>query len=166
MKEFIKNLAHHTSGEALLERSRWYGPNLVTFLATGEETNGAFSLLKVTLCKGFEPPLHVHTREEESSLILEGEMIYEVGERTIHAKAGDFVHLPKSVPHTFKQVTDVVTLLLLITPAGFEELFKQFSRPALALELPPVPAEKPGPAFFETMTRLNAELGVTMLPNL
>jgi len=123
-------------------------------------------LTKATLRKGFEPPLHVHSREEESSFILEGEIIYEVGEQQIHAKAGDYVHLPRLIPHTFKLVTETVTLLLFITPGGFEDMFMQCSRSASSVELPEISTVAPGKEFFEKINRESEELGVTTLPRL
>lgn len=165
MNNVILNTALHISAAQLLERSYWYGPNLATILTHASETAGAFSLVKNVLRKGFEPPLHIHSREDESNYILEGEIIYTVGEDTIYAKAGDYVYLPKGVPHTFKLVTDTASTLLLITPGGFEEMFIACSRPALAMELPPL-TQKPPAAFFEKLAQVNEALGVTILPNL
>jgi|GEM_PF-3686417 len=42
-------------------RSRHYLGGLWTFLATGEETGGKFSLIEVMARKGLEPPRHMHT---------------------------------------------------------------------------------------------------------
>ena len=155
----------HTGLNNQLERSRWYGPNLLTFLTTADENNGAFTLIRCVLKKGFEPPLHIHSREDESYVIIDGEIDYQVGDQTIRALAGDYVHLPRMVPHTFRLITETVTLLLIITPGGFEKMFLEFSRPASSMSLPPVSGEKPGGDFFERMNRLNEELGVTVLPN-
>lgn len=160
------NTPLHISSEQMLNRSRWFGPNLVTILAKSTETNGSFSLIRCVLRKSFEPPLHVHSQEDESSLILDGEICYEAGDQRMHAKPGDYVHLPKNVPHTFKVLTDAAILLMFITPAGFEDMFVRCSRPALSFDLPPVATEPPGADFFETMARVNAELGVTILPDL
>src|SRR5215475_525224 len=116
MNNILSERSLHVSSAQMLERSRWYGPNLLTIIAYASETNGAFSLVKNVIRKGFEPPLHVHTREDESNFILSGEIIYTVGDTTIHAKAGDYVHLPKNVPHTFELVSNTAETLLVITP--------------------------------------------------
>jgi len=42
-------------------RSRHYLGGLWTFLATGEETGGKFSLIEVMARKGLEPLRHMHT---------------------------------------------------------------------------------------------------------
>lgn len=155
----------HIPAEQLLQRSYWYGPNLVTILTSAKETNGAFSLVKTFLRKGFDPPLHLHTREEESSYILEGEILYTIGEERFHAKTGDYVHLPRNVQHTFQLLTGTAQTLLLITPGGFEEMFIACGRPAETMELPPLTG-KPPATFFEKLLRVNIELGVTVFPSL
>ena len=156
----------HISGDQMLERSCWFGPNLVTFLITSVETNGAFALIRTTIRKGFEPPLHIHSREDESSYILDGEILYRAGDLEFIAKAGELVHLPKQVAHTFKPVTDTVTLLLIMTPGGFEEMFRHCSRPATELALPQVTGDRPNTNFLKLMVESNEALGVTLLPNL
>jgi quercetin dioxygenase-like cupin family protein len=156
----------HVTGSQMLERSRYYGPNLFTFLATSEETQGAFSLIKVTLRKGFEPPRHAHSKEEESYFILDGEIIFKPADQRIHAKTGDYAHLPRLIPHGYELVSDTVTMLLIITPGGVERMFIECSRPALSMELPQVPEVAPPKEFFEKINRISAELGVTTFPNI
>ena len=164
MNNILLNRSMHVSSAQTLERSRWYGPNLLTIMAYASETNGALAMVKNVIRKGFEPPLHVHTREDESNYILRGEIIFTVGDETIHAKTGDYVHLPKNVPHTFKLVTNTAETLLVITPGGFEELFVQCSRPAGAVELPPL-GEPLTKEFFDKTKRVGETLGVTILPS-
>lgn len=148
----------------MLERSRYFGPNLLTFLATSEETKGAFSLIKFKLRKGYEPPLHIHTREEESIIILDGEILYQIGDQRFHAKAGDYIHLPRLIPHTFKLGSDTATLLLTITPGGLERMFIECSRPAESMELPVTPVVAPEKEFIEKIKRISTELGVQFFP--
>lgn len=160
------NHPFHIASEQMLERSCWFGPNLVTFLITSAETNGAFALIRTTIRKGFEPPLHIHSREDESSYILDGEVLYQAGDREFHARPGDLIYLPKQVAHTFKPLTNTITLLLLMTPGGFEEMFRQCSRQAKELALPAATGEKPEAAFLKLMKESNEALGVTLLPGL
>lgn len=155
----------HTQVQARLERSWWYGPNLVSVLADGSETGGSFSLLKVRLRRGFDPPLHVHQHEDESSYIIDGEIRYTVDDRQFVAGTGDFVHLPKGIPHRFEVLSETATTLLYITPAGFEQMFFDCGRPALSLELPTLQGP-PDPAFFEKLRTVNERLGVRILPAL
>lgn len=155
----------HLPIEQHLERSYWYGPNLATILVSSEETNGTFSLLKTLLRKGFGPPMHVHEREDESNYILEGEIMYQIGEQTIIGRAGDYIHLPKKIPHTFQLISETASTLLLITPGGFEEMFIACGRKAERLELPPLTGKLPE-GFYEKLARVNEVLGVRIIPAL
>jgi len=152
----------HLPIEQHLERSYWYGPNLATILISAEETNGEFSLLKFQMRKGYGPPLHVHEREDEGNYILEGEIMYQIGEQTIIARAGDYVFLPRNIPHTFNLISETASTLLFITPGGFEEMFIACGRKAERLELPTLTGKLPD-SFFEKQARVNEALGVRIV---
>ncbi|MGH9326310.1 MAG: hypothetical protein ACRD2B_06430 [Terriglobia bacterium] len=49
-------------GRQSLKESVWYTGWLLTFLATGEETQGRFALIEAVTRKGNAPPPHIHTR--------------------------------------------------------------------------------------------------------
>jgi hypothetical protein len=74
--------------------------------------------------------------------VLEGEMTVSVGDRTIKATPGTMVCLPRDVAHSFVIDSDQGRVLILLTPAGLEGWFKEFSVPAPAMTLPP-PVETP-----------------------
>ena len=48
-----------------LENSTWYKGILVSQLAGGSDTGGAFDLVESKMKKGTEPPPHIHDREDE-----------------------------------------------------------------------------------------------------
>jgi len=120
-----------------LDRSVWYSGHLMTFLATAEDTQGKFALIEAVARKGNVPPPHIHHREEETFYVLEGEMTFSVGGQTIKATPGTIVCLPRDVPHSFAIDSEQWRVLILLTPAGLEGLFKEFSVPAPAMTLPP-----------------------------
>lgn len=152
---------HVTRGD--LSRSTWYSGFLLTFLVTGEETGGRYSLVEEVARQGHsaDPPLHVHTREDESFYILEGELTFFVADEVIQSTAGTVVFLPRLVPHRFTIDSDEARILNLCTPAGFEGFFKELSEPAGALVLPPEPS---GPPDVERLIATAARYGVTILP--
>src|SRR5690349_12996669 len=86
------------------DNSRAIPGALFHFLATGDKTGGQFSLIYIEVHKGNEPPAHTHNNEDESYYILEGEIKFWVGDDVFVAKAGDFVHLPKHIPHRFELI--------------------------------------------------------------
>ena len=64
--------------------------DLYRFLAVGSETAGKYATIEATVPPGGGPPLHVHSREEESFYILEGEITFTVGDKKIVAGPGTF----------------------------------------------------------------------------
>lgn len=64
------------------------------FLATGEETAQRYAMSEAIVPPGGGPPQHVHSREEESFYILEGEITFQVGDEQIVAVAGTFANMP------------------------------------------------------------------------
>jgi|SRR5215831_6951854 len=120
-----------------LDDSVWYNGSLLTFLATGEDTQGQFALLEIVGRKGNVPPPHIHHREDEIFYVLDGELTVSVGDRIIKATPGTMVFLPRNVQHSFTIDSEQGRMLVLLTPAGFEGWFKDFSVPAPAMTLPP-----------------------------
>lgn len=133
------------------------------FLATGKDTDGAFALMHMEVERGTEPPLHVHANEDENYFVLEGEIRYFVGDRVIDAKAGDFVHLPKGIPHTFEVLSGSAKELLWLSPAGMEQFFWDRGVPTEDMKPLPIPE---GPMPKEAAAQFLAELaeyGVEMV---
>ena len=75
------------------------------FLAKGEETSGRHALIKISVQRGAEPPPHTHSREDESYFILEGTIRYTIGNEKITVHQGEYVYLPKDVPHSFEIIS-------------------------------------------------------------
>ena len=153
----VANMNHPESsafarGRKSLDRSVWYCGWLLTFLATSEETRGQFALIEATARKGNVPPRHVHRREEETFYVLEGEMNVTVGDRTFKATPGTLVCLPRDVAHSFAIESEQLRTLILLTPVGLEDFFKEFSVPAPTMTLPPANE----PAYGELQKLLEA----------
>jgi quercetin dioxygenase-like cupin family protein len=129
-------------GRQSLEQSVWYSGWLLTFLATGKDTQGQFALQEQVGRKGNVPPPHIHHREDETFYVLEGEMTFSICDQTIKAAPGTMVFAPRNVVHSFTIDSEQVRILVQNTPAGLEEFFKECSVPAQSMTLPP-PAEVP-----------------------
>ena len=145
-------------GRQSLDRSVWYSGWLLTFLATAEETRGQFALIEAIARKGNVPPRHIHHREEEAFYVLDGEMIVSVGDQTIKATPGTMVCLPRDVAHSFTIESEQLRMLILLTPAGMEKWFKEFSVPAPAMTLPPA-AEVPY-SEMQRMLEVSRQYGI------
>lgn len=104
--------------------------DIYRFLATGEETDGKYALWEATVGPGSGPPPHTHSREEEGFYVLEGEMTFLVGDRTVTAGPGEFVNMPVGTPHYFRnESAKVARMLISVAPAGLERMFFEVGRP-------------------------------------
>tara|TARA_R110002073_G_C9382433_1_gene573109 strand:- start:529 stop:1014 length:486 start_codon:yes stop_codon:yes gene_type:complete len=115
------------------------------FLATGEETGGKYAMWEAIVPPGGGPPPHIHSREEESFYILEGEITFHVGDERIVATPGTFANMPVGSLHSFKNETDkTARMILSVAPAGLEQMFFEVGVPlkeGSAEALPPTKQE-------------------------
>jgi mannose-6-phosphate isomerase-like protein (cupin superfamily) len=116
--------------------ARWYGDSLFEFLVPSDTTGGALSVFRATLTEGFSPPRHVHTREDEVFVVLEGDVGFDLDGRRVQAGPGTSVFMPRGVAHTFRVESPVACLLGVIAPGAFEALFRNLSVPASERALP------------------------------
>ena len=99
----------------------------ITFLQTAADTDG--ELLEVELLldpDGKVPGAHVHPEQEETFHVLEGRMKFQCGVRTITARPGDTVVVPRGKVHRFANDGDTTARLRVeVRPAlEMEELFE------------------------------------------
>jgi len=98
--------------------------DIYRFLATGDETNGAYAMWEAVVPPGGGPPPHTHSREEEAFYILEGEITFQIGETRIVATAGTFANMPVGTPHCFKNESGKsARMIISVAPAGLEQMF-------------------------------------------
>ena len=71
-------------------------------------------------------PPHTHEREDELSIVLEGEVGVQIGDEVYTAGPGTYVRKPRGVPHAFWNATErPARLIEIISPAGFEGYFRE-----------------------------------------
>jgi quercetin dioxygenase-like cupin family protein len=101
----------------------------LTFLVRAEQSNGALLALQTTAPPGEGPPLHTHTREEETIYVVSGDFRWQVGDEVSAAPPGSFAFIPRGVPHTWQNIGDQPgTILVTFMPAGMEGFFESLSR--------------------------------------
>ena len=140
--------------------ARWWGEGLAVIKATGADTGGQIAILEITEPPGAEAPRHVHHKEDEGFWVLEGEVTFDVGGTTIVATAGDYAFGPRDVPHSYRVGPDGCRMLFIVTPAGFEDLVREMSVPAVERALPPGPQE---PLNIEGLPALVASYGCELV---
>jgi quercetin dioxygenase-like cupin family protein len=83
-----------------------------------------FGITESTLRPGEEPPVHMHKHEDEWLYVLDGEMIFHVGDEEYPGPAGAFVSFPREIPHTFSIKSSAARFLVMNSPGGFERMFE------------------------------------------
>lgn len=92
----------------------------IEFIARSEHTP-RFNLSVITKEPGEGPPEHKHEAEDDSFLVLEGEMTFFADGEEIVAPAGTFVLIQPGVVHTFANRSDKPAKIINIhAPAGFD----------------------------------------------
>jgi mannose-6-phosphate isomerase-like protein (cupin superfamily) len=101
----------------------------VRFMIDGSEAGERFSLVEHPMSpRALAAPLHLHTREDEYSFVLEGRMGALLGDDVVEAGPGDLVFKPRNQWHTFWNAGDEPCRILeIISPAGFERFFRELS---------------------------------------
>src|SRR6478609_5349046 len=111
----------------------------VRFMIDGTDTDERFSLVEHPMSpRALAAPLHLHTREDEYSFVLEGRMGALLGEEVVEAGPGAVVFKPRNQWHTFWNAGDEPCRILeIIAPAGFEEFFRELSDMGGAIKADP-----------------------------
>ena len=127
----------------------------VRFLIDGTEADERFSLVEHPMSpRALAAPLHLHTREDEYSFVLQGCMGALLGDDVVEAGPGDLVHKPRNQWHTFWNAGDEPCRILeIISPAGFEQFFRELSALGGALAADP-----------DEFARLRERYGLDMRP--
>ena len=102
--------------------------------------------------------MHTHLREDECFYLLEGELEIEVGGKRVDVWAGDFVHAPRGVPHTYRNTgSGHAKMIATFTPSGMEGWFEKTLDPVGEGEEVPPP---PSPGMVQRLLDAGSEFGV------
>jgi quercetin dioxygenase-like cupin family protein len=88
-------------------------------------TNGSYSVTEILSSPGDSTPVHLHEKEDEHILVLEGTAMILYGDKTFDATAGTVVSLARGVPHAWGNPSDTpIHLMITATPGGVEEVLR------------------------------------------
>jgi len=98
-------------------------PVPTAFKALSSDTGGQYTFGDHHLTEDY--PLHIHHREDEGIYMLEGRMTAVVGDDTFSMGPGDFIFMPRGVPHSLTRASESpVRFVFVSTPGGFEHLME------------------------------------------
>jgi mannose-6-phosphate isomerase-like protein (cupin superfamily) len=110
----------------------------VAFKLWGDDTNGAVSIVEHPFPVGALVPPHLHTREDEYSIVTEGEIGFRSGDREVVLGPGGYITKPRGELHTMWNAGQIPARMIeVISPAGFEHFFRDMSQLLAAGPPPP-----------------------------
>jgi quercetin dioxygenase-like cupin family protein len=109
---------------------RWFfGGGIHTWLASPEDTAGAYLLIHDELKGGKATPLHVHPDSDETFYVLSGEILVHLDGVDHAVRAGGIAMAPRGVPHAFLVTSPTAELLYLHTPGACAAFYRAASEP-------------------------------------
>ncbi len=139
----------------------WHLGALILVRLAGPDTGNAFTLIEAIAPRGYGAPLHRHSRESETLLLLDGELAVTLDDRQTQIREpGVMLHFPVGDAHGFIVRSETAHLYSIFSPAGFESFFRLLSTPASSLELPAAPDQPPD---IDLIQRVALDCGCELL---
>lgn len=127
-------------------RSAFLGSIGVVFKLWGEQTGGAVSVVEHPFPVGALVGPHTHTREDEYSIVTEGEIGFRSGDREVVLAAGGYITKPRGEIHAMWNAGALPARMIeIISPAGFEHFFRELAEM--------ITAGPPAPAAIDDLSR-------------
>jgi quercetin dioxygenase-like cupin family protein len=138
--------------DGLREERLVFGEVTVVIKVSAEDSGGAMTVLE-EVPPMVDTPLHVHSREDELFYIVEGEHIITLGEQEFRLGPGEAIFAPRGIPHAHRRVEPGVGReLVVLTPGGFEEFFRDLAK-----------AERDGTLGPDAYAEASERAGITWL---
>lgn len=115
-----KNLKYWKNHAAQLEDLPVINPGPGEYVHVMEGYKHGYQNLVIGITEtlpGGAPPMHTH-EGEESHVLLDGEILYALGDTLFTVKAPYIVNIPPMVPHAFKNIGDKTANLVVIFPTN------------------------------------------------
>lgn len=124
------------AGEDRFSRPIAMGFSTMLFKVATNETAGGLFIIEHKNLLNAGPPLHLHIAQEEWFYVVEGRVVFQVGEQRFELGPGESVLAPRNVPHAFAGTgPDPAHMLIAFSPAGkMEACFREPNGPASPAE--------------------------------
>jgi len=111
------------------DAARPLGPGVgVDFKIDGADTGGALSVVEHPFEVGAVVPPHVHTNEDEISIVLAGRIGFRSEDEEVVLDPGGYIVKPRGQVHAMWNAgAESARMIEIITPAGFEHYFRELS---------------------------------------
>ena len=120
-----KTLPSFASLENATNKGPWYEGTkgeLIAVRLSSTDTNGAYAIVESVAAPGCSPPMHLHRNEEEHFVVLDGTYRIVIEDKVFDAPAGTSVTVPRGARHSWRNISNETSrLLVILTPGGFEK---------------------------------------------
>ena len=125
------------------------------FKLLARDTAGTFCLAIASTPPGGGPPPHVHRKDDELFVVLEGQLTFFTAKGPVRAPTGSVVYAPRNAPHTFRNDGSSASRhLVLVLPSGFDEFYARSAEVFAA----------GGPPDRERLMAIAADYGYEFMP--
>jgi quercetin dioxygenase-like cupin family protein len=94
----------------------------------GSETNNSYSVTEFLSSPGSSTPIHLHEKEDEYLLVLEGTVRILYGDKTFDASPGTMVSLLRGIQHAWGNPFNApVRVMMTAVPGGCEEALREIA---------------------------------------
>lgn len=137
------------------------GGDRVRIVLDAAATGGALGIIEAEVLPGGGPPPHVHTREDETFHVLEGQIEFTVDGERHTVRAGGTAFAPRGIPHAYRnESAGKARMLVMLTPGGFEGFFVETGTPAA----PGSPIAPPTPDGLARLVGAASRYGLAFVP--
>jgi len=107
-------------------------------LASSEQSQGRSTTFDELFPPGVVAPPHIHDVEEEAFFVLEGDLVFTLGDddTEITAPPGTYVYIPPGTRHSFRCTSPVGRVYNTLVPGGFDHGITEHGIPAPQIEMP------------------------------
>src|SRR6202171_5977748 len=110
------------------QKLEWLDGGTLAILLDGKATDGQLMIGRFDVSEGEAPPYHLHTREDEVFMLIQGTALVWVDGEETELSEGGIVFLPKNIPHAYRITSKKADLLMINTPTGIEGMFRYAGR--------------------------------------
>jgi len=104
------------------------GVNPNDLKVSAKDTSGKLSTFDYVGHQKAGPSLHSHLYQDEVFYVLGGKYIFQLGNEKQLLNAGDLIFLPRTIPHSWVQISEKGHMYYFLQPSGkMEEFFKRMT---------------------------------------
>ena len=116
-------------GEGLVTLSQTTPGRFYALKLLSGQTGDSVMLFEETAPAGTKSTFHLHHDSDEVAYVLEGEVTFLIGDKTVVGGPGAYAFMPRNVPHAWKSTgAETGKVLFLYTPAKAGSLLEEQHR--------------------------------------